>query len=62
MSVVAPAVFREIEAGWHPEPVERTEVLDAGPAVALAGLFDVPPPATRCRRCGTGCTCSTGLV
>jgi hydroxyacyl-ACP dehydratase HTD2-like protein with hotdog domain len=33
-------------AGWAPEPAETSDVIAAGPAVALAGLFDAPPPVT----------------
>jgi 3-methylfumaryl-CoA hydratase len=31
-------------AGWAPEPQETTEVIDAAPSVALAGVLDVEPP------------------
>lgn len=31
-------------AGWAPDPVEMTETVTAGPAVALAGLLDTDPP------------------
>ncbi|WP_433468976.1 FAS1-like dehydratase domain-containing protein [Spirillospora sp. CA-128828] len=31
-------------AGWAPEPQETTEVIDAAPSVALAGLLDAAPP------------------
>jgi 3-methylfumaryl-CoA hydratase len=31
-------------AGWAPEPEEKTEVIDAAPSAALAGLLDVEPP------------------
>ena len=32
--------------GWTPAPAEQTEVIAAGPAVALAGLLDVEPPVS----------------
>ncbi|MFD0687383.1 FAS1-like dehydratase domain-containing protein [Actinomadura fibrosa] len=31
-------------AGWAPGPRETTEVIDAAPSIALAGLLDVEPP------------------
>ncbi|WP_083598327.1 MaoC family dehydratase N-terminal domain-containing protein [Actinomadura madurae] len=31
-------------AGWAPEPQEMSEVIDAGPSVALAGVLDAEPP------------------
>ncbi|MFG1858762.1 MaoC family dehydratase N-terminal domain-containing protein [Actinomadura geliboluensis] len=31
-------------AGWAPEPQEATEVIDAAPSAALAGVLDVEPP------------------
>ena len=34
-------------AGWAPEPTEATDVITAGPALGLAGLFDAPPPVTK---------------
>jgi hydroxyacyl-ACP dehydratase HTD2-like protein with hotdog domain len=33
-------------AGWAPEPTEAADVITAGPAIALAGLLDAPPPVT----------------
>ncbi|MEU8346337.1 3-methylfumaryl-CoA hydratase [Actinomadura meyerae] len=30
--------------GWAPEPQEATEVIDAAPSAALAGVLDVEPP------------------
>jgi 3-methylfumaryl-CoA hydratase len=36
----------DLLAGWAPEPAQVTERVSAGPAVALAGLFDTEPPVT----------------
>lgn len=33
-------------AGWAPEAAEVTETIAAGPALALAGMFDCEPPVT----------------
>jgi hydroxyacyl-ACP dehydratase HTD2-like protein with hotdog domain len=33
-------------AGWAPDPSEATDLITAGPAIALAGLLDAPPPVT----------------
>ena len=35
----------EVAATWRPEPTETSGRIDAGPAVAFAGLLDVPRPA-----------------
>ena len=36
----------EVIAGWAPEPAVTTDTITAGPALALAGLFDTEPAVT----------------
>jgi 3-methylfumaryl-CoA hydratase len=36
----------ELIAGWAPGPVETTDTITAGPALALAGLLDTEPAVT----------------
>lgn len=35
----------EVARAWRPAPTEASGRIDAGPAVAFAGLLDTPPPA-----------------